>query len=124
MFKFHLKRSTRGLLLLLLAVPALVLLLGLLYMAGMHYLENSPRGFWWSLEWAAETITTTGYGADSHWNSPVMVLLVIVGQFLGVFLIFLVFPIYVLPFFEERFEGRQYGFFANISCFRVQKTRE
>jgi Trk K+ transport system NAD-binding subunit len=106
MFNFHLKRSTRGLLLLLLAVPALVLLLGLLYMAGMHYLENSPRGFWWSLEWAAETITTTGYGADSHWSNPVMVLLVIAGQFVGVFLIFMVFPIYVLPFFEERFEGR------------------
>ena len=106
MFSFKLKRSTRGLLLLIASVPALVLVLALLYMEGMEYLEGSPRGFWWSLEWAAETLTTTGYGADAHWSSPAMVLLVIAGQFLGIFLVFLVFPIYVLPFFEERFEGR------------------
>jgi voltage-gated potassium channel len=109
MFSFRLKRSTRGLLLLLASVPAVVLLLALLYMAGMDYLEASPRSLWWSLEWAAETLTTTGYGADSHWSSPAMVLLVIAGQFLGILLIFLVFPIYVLPFFEERFEGRLLG---------------
>jgi voltage-gated potassium channel len=109
MLLFRLKRSTRGLLLLLASLPAVVLVLALLYMDGMRYLEGSPRDFWWSLEWAAETLTTTGYGADSHWSSPVMVLLVIAGQFLGIFLVFLVFPIYVLPFFEERFEGRLPG---------------
>jgi Trk K+ transport system NAD-binding subunit len=109
MFSFKLKRSTRGLLLLIASLPALVLVLALLYMAGMDYLEGSPRSFWWSLEWAAETLTTTGYGADAHWRSPVMVLLVIATQFLGIFLVFLVFPIYVLPFFEERFEGRLPG---------------
>jgi voltage-gated potassium channel len=106
MRSFKLKRSTRRLLLLLLSLPAFVLVLALLYMVGMQYLEHSPRGFWSSLEWAAETLTTTGYGADAHWNSPVMVLLVILVQFLGLFFIFLVFPVYVLPFFEERFEGR------------------
>jgi len=109
MFSFKLKRSTRGLLLLFASLPAAVLLLALLYMEGMEYLEGSPRSFWWSLEWAAETLTTTGYGADAHWSSPAMVLLVIAGQFLGIFLVFLVFPIYVLPFFEERFEGRLTG---------------
>jgi len=102
----RLKRSTRGLLILLLSVPLVMLVLALLYMAGMHYLEGTSRGFWWSLEWAAETLTTTGYGADSHWHNPLMVVLVIVGQFLGVFLVFLVFPIYLIPFFEEHFETR------------------
>jgi Trk K+ transport system NAD-binding subunit len=109
MLSFRLKRSTRGLLLLLASLPVVALVLALLYMEGMRYLEGNPRGFWWSLEWAAETLTTTGYGADAHWSSPLMVLLVIVGQFLGIFLVFLVFPIYVLPFFEERFEGRLPG---------------
>ncbi len=109
MFSFKLKRSTRGLLLLLASLPVAVLVLALLYMAGMHYLEGNARGFWWSVEWAAETLTTTGYGADSHWNNPAMVLLVIAGQFLGVFLVFLVFPIYLLPFFEEHFEARLPG---------------
>ena len=106
MFPFKLKRSTRGLLLLLSSLPATLMLVALLYMSGMGYLEHSPRDFWSSLEWAAETLTTTGYGADSHWNSPIMVLLVIATQFLGIFLVFLIFPFYVLPFFEERFEGR------------------
>jgi Trk K+ transport system NAD-binding subunit len=106
MISFKLKRSTRGLLLLLASLPVAVLVFALLYMAGMDYLEGDPRGFWWSIEWAAETLTTTGYGADAHWGSPVMILLVIAGQFLGIFLVFLVFPIYVVPFLEERFEGR------------------
>ena len=106
MFSRKLKRSTRRLLLLAASIPVVILLLALLYMAGMQYIEGTPRGFWRSIEWAAETLTTTGYGADAHWNSPLMVLLAIAGQFLGIFLVFLVFPIYVLPFIEERFEER------------------
>ena len=35
-----------------------------------------------------------------------MVLLVVAVQFLGVFLVFLIFPIYLIPFLEERFETR------------------
>ena len=62
--------------------------------------------FWQSLEWAGETLSTTGYGADSAWRHPVMVLLVVAVQFLGVFLVFLIFPIYLIPFLEERFETR------------------
>lgn len=100
------KRSTRRLLLLLAGLPVAVLLLGLGYMEGMSALEDTPRGLWQSLEWAAETLTTTGYGADAHWHTPLMSVFVIVAQFLGLFLVFLIFPVYVLPFFEERFEAR------------------
>jgi Trk K+ transport system NAD-binding subunit len=78
----------------------------LLYMAGMTYLENNPRGFWDALNWAGETLSTTGYGADAKWSNPVMVLYVILVQFVGVFLVFLVFPMYLIPFLEERFETR------------------
>ncbi len=91
---------------LLLAVPVLLVVSALLYQAGMGALEGSPRGFWDSLEWAAETLTTTGYGADATWRHPAMILLVVVLQFLGVFLVFLVFPVYLIPFLEERFETR------------------
>jgi len=35
-----------------------------------------------------------------------MVALVVVAQFSGLFLVLLIFPIYVLPYFEERFEAR------------------
>jgi Trk K+ transport system NAD-binding subunit len=88
------------------AVPALVLATTFVYMLGMAHLEGHPRGFWDSLEWAAETLTTTGYGADSHWGHPLMVLFVVAVQFAGVFLVFLLVPIYLIPFLEERFETR------------------
>lgn len=100
------RRSTRGLLLLLAILPLTVLLFTVLYMLGETYLEHQPRDFWTSLEWAAETLTTTGYGADAHWNHPLMVILVVLAQFSGLFLIFLILPIYVIPYFEERFEAR------------------
>ena len=89
-----------GLLILLLIVTTV------LYMWGMTYLEGKPRGFWDALEWAGESLSTTGYGRDSNWNHPLMVSYVVLVQFVGVFLVFLVFPIYVIPFFEERFETR------------------
>ncbi|MBL0148316.1 MAG: NAD-binding protein [Ideonella sp.] len=102
----RLKRSTRRLLVLLAMLPTAVLLLGTLYMLGMTHLEGTPRTFLQGLQWASETLTTTGYGGDSHWNHPVMAVFVIMGQFLGQFLVFLIFPIFMLPYFEEQFEVR------------------
>ena len=78
----------------------------LLYMAGMTYLEGKPRNFWDALEWAGETLSTTGYRADSSWRHPLMVLFVVLVQFIGVFIVFLVFPVYLIPFLEDRFETR------------------
>lgn len=99
-------RSRRRLLLLILAIPVLNLVGALVYMAGMAWLEGDPRGFWQAVSWAGETLSTTGYGVDTHWNHPAMVLYVIALQFLGVFLVFLIFPIYLIPVLEERFETR------------------
>lgn len=101
-----LKRSTRRLLALLLVLPATVLVLGGLYALGMTHLEGTPRTFLQGMQWAAETLTTTGYGGDNRWNHPSMALFVIVGQFMGQFLVFLIFPIFVLPYFEEQFEAK------------------
>ncbi len=61
------KRTTRRVLMLLALIPTAVLILGTLY-TGMDYLEGSPRTFLQSLQWAAETLTTTGYGRDNHSN--------------------------------------------------------
>ena len=99
-------RSRKRLLFLLLSLALLVIIAAALYMLGMHYLEERPRGFWDALQWAAGTISTTGYGPESSWRHPVMVLYVVLVQFTGVFLIFLIFPIYLIPFLEERFETR------------------
>ena len=102
----NLKRSTKRLLVLVALLPAAVLVLGTIYMLGMEHLEGTPRTFLHSLQWASETLTTTGYGGDNRWNHPAVALFVILGQFLGQFLVFLVFPVFVLPYFEERFEVR------------------
>ncbi|MDH3255708.1 MAG: NAD-binding protein [Acidobacteriota bacterium] len=99
-------RSQRRLLLLLAALPLLILISALLYMGGMAILEQEPRTFWESLGFAAETLSTTGYGSDTRWSNPVMVAFVVILQFVGVFLVFLIFPIYLIPFLEERFESR------------------
>ena len=100
------KRSQRRFLALIAAVPLLLVVTAVLYQTGMGALEGKPRTFWDSLEWAAESLTTTGYGADDRWQHPAMVLLVIAVQWTGVFFVFLVFPIYLIPFLEERFEAR------------------
>jgi len=102
----RLKRSTRRLIALLALLPAAVVILGTIYMLGMDYLEGTPRTFLQSIQWASETLTTTGYGGDNRWNHPALALFVILGQFLGQFLVFLIFPIFVLPYVEEQFEVR------------------
>ncbi len=100
------KGATHGLLALLALLPMAVLVLGTLYMLGMDHLEGSPRTFLQGLQWASETMTNTGYGADNRWSHPAMAIFVIVTPFIGQFLVFLIFPILVLPYFEEKFEVR------------------
>ena len=100
------RRSTRRLLALAVGLAAFVLGSSLLYQAGMARLEGQHRTFWESIEWAAETLSTTGYGYDSHWEHPAMVIFVVAVQFVGVFLFFLIVPIFLIPFLEERFEEK------------------
>lgn len=99
-------RSTRRLVALAVGLFAFVVGSALLYQFGMIELEGKSRSFWDAIEWAAETLSTTGYGYDSHWSHPAMVILVVAVQFVGVFLFFLVVPIFMIPFLEERFEER------------------
>jgi len=101
-----LPRTYRRLLTLLLALPVALLFMALLYQAGMAHLEGKDRTLGESIEWAAETLTTTGYGRDAHWEHPLMQVYVIAAEFSGLLMVFLVFPVLVLPFFEERFQGR------------------
>ncbi len=84
----------------------LLLVMSLLYMLGMYFLEDKPRDFLQALQWAAGTASTTGYGGDTSWQHPVMVIYVVFAQFIGVILLFLVFPIFLIPFLEERFETK------------------
>lgn len=102
----RLPRSYRRLLLLVGSLPIVLLVLALFYWAGMAHLEHQARSFGESLQWAAATMTTTGYGRDTTWTHPVMEVFVIFAEFAGVILIFLVFPVFIIPFFDERFQVR------------------
>jgi Trk K+ transport system NAD-binding subunit len=97
-------RSTRRLLALAVGLVLFLIASAVLYRAGMSRLEGKQRSFWDSFEWAAESLSTTGYGADAHWSHPAMVVFVVLVQFAGVFLVFLIVPIFLVPFLEERFE--------------------
>ena len=100
------RRSTRRLLILLATVPALLFLLAWVYMLLMEHVEGSPRRFGHALEFVSETLTTTGYGADARWNEPLLQAFVVVVQFAGLAITILIFPVFVVPFIEERFESR------------------
>jgi len=99
-------RSTRRLIGLAIGLVLFLVASALFYQEGMARLEGKHRTFWESFEWAAETLSTTGYGYDDHWASRTMVLFVVVVQFAGVFLVFLIVPIFLVPFLEERFERK------------------
>ena len=99
-------RSYKRLIALACVLVVLLLVLSLIYMFGMDYFEGKPRTFWQALQWAAGTTSTTGYGSDTSWQHPVMVILVVFTQFMGVTLIFMVLPIYLIPLLEERFETK------------------
>ncbi len=99
-------RPQKRLLALLGALILLLFMATVLYLAGMTYLEGKPVDFWEALQWAAGTISTTGYGGQSFWNHPVMVVYVVLVQFTGVLFLFLIIPFFLIPFFEERFETR------------------
>lgn len=87
-------------------LAAILVAMALLYMLGMEYLEGKPRTFWQSLQWAGGATSTTGFGVDTSWTHPVMVVFVVFAEFMGVALFFVVLPIYLLPFLEERFETK------------------
>ena len=100
------QRPQKRLLALVGVLVVLLLTLAAAYMVGMEYLEGKPRTFWQALQWAAGTTSTTGFGPDNAWKHPAMIALVVLAQFAGVTLIFMVLPMYLIPLLEERFETR------------------
>ncbi|HEX4953095.1 MAG TPA: NAD-binding protein [Thermoanaerobaculia bacterium] len=99
-------RTQKRLLALILGLAALLVLLAAVYTLAMAHLEGRERTFWQGLEWAAGSLSTTGFGPDTTWEHPVMVVLVTLVEFIGVFLIFLLVPVFLIPFLEERLGRR------------------
>ena len=81
-------------------LPLLLAALAGFYVVAMERLEGKQRSFWQGLEWAAGALSTTGFGPDVSWSHPVMVVTVALVQFAGVFLLFLLVPILLIPFLD------------------------
>ena len=84
----------------------LILLYTLLYRHFMWVYEGRERGFFQALQVVVESMTTTGYGEDAPWRSPQLNLLAIAMQVSGLVALFMLLPLFVLPWLEERFRER------------------
>jgi len=85
----------------LLGLAVLMIAYAFAYDYGMSAFENEPETFLHSLQVVVETFTTTGFGSDAGWQSPVMNVLVILMDLTGVALIFLALPVVVFPLLDE-----------------------
>ncbi|WP_123536333.1 potassium channel family protein [Halosimplex salinum] len=72
-----------------------------LYQYGMAAFESDPVTSLEAFQFVVETFTTTGYGAQAGWSSPLMLVLVIVMDIAGTVMIFLALPVVAFPAFED-----------------------
>ncbi|RKD98277.1 potassium channel family protein [Halopiger aswanensis] len=97
----RLTRRHRLVLIYAVAVVAVVLFYTVIYNLGMRYLEHRPHSIFRSLQTVTETMTTTGFGADSPWATPVMNLLMVTIQVTGILIGFVALRVLVIPLFER-----------------------
>ena len=83
----------------LVGIAALVTLYALLYNVGMATFEGEDQSLVHSFGIVVETMTTTGYGADSPWGSTAMNFFVIFMQLSGIGLGFFTLRVIVIPLF-------------------------
>jgi voltage-gated potassium channel len=98
------KRFTRRQRLLLVYVVGLatvILLYTLLYNAGMWVFEDERQSVFHSALIVIETMTTTGYGSDSPWSTPIMNTMMVTMQITGVVIGFVTLRVLVIPLFER-----------------------
>ena len=73
----------------------------IVYDWGMSTLEGRSRSIFQAFNTVIETMTTTGYGADSPWRTPAMNLFVATMQVTGVVIGFVTLRVLVIPLFER-----------------------
>jgi Trk K+ transport system NAD-binding subunit len=80
---------------------AIIVAYSFLYNYGMRTLEGRDHSIFRSFQTVVETMTTTGYGADSPWSHPVMNVFVAFMQLTGVIIGFATLRVLVIPLFER-----------------------
>jgi Trk K+ transport system NAD-binding subunit len=96
----ELSRRDRLIVYYLTGLVVLVLVYAAVYNVLMARLEGVDQSIFASLEFVAQTMTTTGYGQDSgHWSHPVMYLFVILTQVSGIGIGFFTLRLIIIPLF-------------------------
>jgi Trk K+ transport system NAD-binding subunit len=96
-----LTRRQRLVVLYAVAVSAVVLLYTVLYNYGMRTLEGDQHSLFRSFQTVVETMTTTGYGADSPWETPIMNLFMVFMQLSGIVIGLATLRVLIIPLFER-----------------------
>jgi Trk K+ transport system NAD-binding subunit len=85
----------------LVSIVLSVVVFTVVYDLGMSAFDGRPRTLLQSFEFVMQTLTTTGYGQDAPWRSPLMTALVVTVQVASLVLIFAAFPIVIVPLVED-----------------------
>jgi Trk K+ transport system NAD-binding subunit len=80
---------------------SIVLLYSFLYNFGMRTLEGDQHSLFRSFQTVVETMTTTGYGADSPWESWQMNVFVVWMQLTGIVIGFATLRVLIIPLFQR-----------------------
>ncbi|WP_226040539.1 NAD-binding protein [Natrinema sp. DC36] len=96
-----LTQRQRLLVLFVVGLGLVVLFYTVVYNWGMQTLENRPQSIFRSFQTVVETMTTTGFGADAPWATPVMNVLMVSIQVTGVIIGFVTLRVLVIPLFER-----------------------
>lgn len=98
-------RTHRRILYYVLGFATVTLVYTLLYNWGMATFEGRSQTLWRSFQIVTESFTTTGYGSDSPWTSPVMNGFVTLMQFTGIAMVFTAIPVFLVPLLQEALTG-------------------
>jgi Trk K+ transport system NAD-binding subunit len=99
--ELDLSRRYRFIVYYLVGLVAVVVLYAMIYNYGMLVLEGEAQSIFHSAQVVVETMTTTGYGADSPWETPVMNLYIIFMQISGIGIGFFTLRLIILPLFTS-----------------------
>jgi Trk K+ transport system NAD-binding subunit len=98
---FDLSRRYRYVAYYVLGLGLMILTFTVLYNYGMRTFEGEVHTIFHSFQTVIETMTTTGYGADSPWESPIMNLFVVLMQLSGILVAFFTLRLIVIPLFSS-----------------------
>lgn len=96
-----LSRRQRLIILYVFGLLSIILFYTVVYNFGMRTLEGDRHSLFRSFQTVVETMTTTGYGADSPWTTPWMNGLVVAMQLSGIAIGFFTLRVLIIPLFKR-----------------------